>query len=67
MCHLISNAVESANNETRSVGSQFYCHLGPSWFCFVFFFSIFVVSFVISGPFNLKIILTPAKGWVGGL
>ena len=32
-----------------------------------FFFSIFVVSFVISGPFNLKIILTPAKGWVGGL
>lgn len=34
----------------------------------VFFFSfIFVVSFVISGPFNLKIILTPAKGWVGGL
>ena len=32
-----------------------------------FFYFIFVVSFVISGPFNLKIILTPAKGWVGGL
>ena len=63
MCHLISTVVESANNETRSVGSQIYYHLGPSWF----FFSIFVVSFLISEPFNLKIKLTYAKGWVGGL
>ena len=45
---------ENGVQDSRSVGGQIHCHLGFSWFCHNFFFSLLITSFV-SRPCNLKI------------